>query len=572
MVFVANQDTGSRRAVLPLEVEMVRTLLIGLDEGSIGMAGVAAAAFQQKAAVWARFDKIHRIIRDLKLASAHCCGKVFEKTKLWSSYIYGLNNRPFGSGSNHTLKEGLLKLFADVESPTSENFLKFVTRIGKDLDMPSRSPEDHQQIFNAVLEMKSFTQKLGQPKVSNWFAWNAMAKVQIPEFNGTKCVFSSVYTDEEDPDLDGPFDRPTSDPRAQLQAILKSGGGLALAHRLMKSELQQHTKILYVMEQPAWTWYTHEIENNKTPLHGVRYSLKLADDGWKAEPHLWETLATLYDTDKLRFMDIPMGESDWATKALSLSWHIVARRAWSLSKHSTPPESQAGLLASDLERRRRTAAALRESHRNFLLLERRAVTFDDAAVLRRDIIFLDAVAVRLVFEFYCRDRYDPDSKSGCDALKALLWTLPDNKIVEDIHQPLRLNARANVNRRLSFRNIQSTIMESGVLEKRNIPHHCKVNKQCWVRNFFQTSFPTKTRRRHESFRHKLKAPWSRMMLPQKTWHTLSEDTLQRAGAAWAWLHAVVDMRGRGISPSLADARMSKLVPPCVVLRRHSSVQ
>ena len=82
MVFVANQDTGSRRAVLPLEVEMVRTLLIGLDEGSIGMAGVAAAAFQQKAAVWARFDKIHRIIRDLKLASGHCCGKVFEKTKL----------------------------------------------------------------------------------------------------------------------------------------------------------------------------------------------------------------------------------------------------------------------------------------------------------------------------------------------------------------------------------------------------------------------------------------------------------------------------------------------------------
>ncbi len=52
-----------------------------------------------------------------------------------------------------------------------------------------------------------------------------MAKEQIPEFNGTKCVLASVYTDEDDPDLDGSFDAPTSDPRRQLQAILKGGGG-----------------------------------------------------------------------------------------------------------------------------------------------------------------------------------------------------------------------------------------------------------------------------------------------------------------------------------------------------------
>ena len=286
------------------------------------------------------------------MAQGHCCGKVFEKTKLWSSYIYGLNNRPFGSGANYTLKEGLLNLFSEVESPTSPHFLRYVTKIGKDLDMPSRSPADHEQIFNAILEMKSFKQKLGQPKVSNWFAWNGMAEVQIPELNATKCVLGSVYTDEEDPDLDGSFDAPTSDPRSQLQAILKGGGGLGLAQRLMRSEPQQHSKILYVMEQPAWTWYTFEIENNKTPLDGVKYNLKLADDGWKEEPHLWETLALLYDTDKLRFMDIPMGESDWATKALMLSWHIVMRRSWSLSKHSTPPESLAGLLGVAARRRR----------------------------------------------------------------------------------------------------------------------------------------------------------------------------------------------------------------------------
>ena len=51
-------------------------------------------------------------------------------------------------------------------------------------------------------------------------------------------------------------------------------------------------------------------------------------------------------------------------------------------------------------------------------------------------IFLDSDAVRLMFEFYARDKYAPTSRYGRNAVMAYHWTLPDNKIVEDIHQPL----------------------------------------------------------------------------------------------------------------------------------------
>mgnify|MGYP004286576465 CR=1 FL=1 len=64
---------------------------------------------------------------------------MFEKAKLWSAYIYGLNNRPFGSGSNHTLKEGLLNLFQATEDATTAHFQKFVTRISKDFGMPAQT-------------------------------------------------------------------------------------------------------------------------------------------------------------------------------------------------------------------------------------------------------------------------------------------------------------------------------------------------------------------------------------------------------------------------------------------------
>ena len=96
---------ASHGHVLPPDVERVRMLILGLDEGSIGTAGVAAGAFLLKKTIWGKFDKIHRVIRDLKLADGGCCNKVFEKAKLWSAYIFGLNNRPFGSGTNHSLKE-----------------------------------------------------------------------------------------------------------------------------------------------------------------------------------------------------------------------------------------------------------------------------------------------------------------------------------------------------------------------------------------------------------------------------------------------------------------------------------
>ena len=175
LAFIKNKETGAVRPALPPEVESVRTLVLGLDEGSIGASGVAAAAFKMKATIWARFDKIHRVIRDMKLAENDSCGKVFAKAKLWSAYLYGLNNRPFGSGSNHTLKGRLLDLFQVSSTVASEVVQKYITRIARDFGMPCESPEDQQRVFKEIFELKSFKQKLGQPKVSNWFAWNAMA-------------------------------------------------------------------------------------------------------------------------------------------------------------------------------------------------------------------------------------------------------------------------------------------------------------------------------------------------------------------------------------------------------------
>ena len=106
-------------------------------------------------------------------------------------------------------------------------------------------------------------------------------------------------------------------------------------------------------------------------------------NGWRSEKHLLGTMAPLDNLEKLRYMEIPMGESIWADRALTLMWHIVMRRAWSLSKHSAPPESLANLLSRSEATRTDAAAQVRMEHENFLLLERSAAQLDDAEILRK---------------------------------------------------------------------------------------------------------------------------------------------------------------------------------------------
>ena len=91
-------------------------------------------------------------------------------------------------------------------------------------------------------------------------------------------VFESILAAQPDPDETGNFETGAgSDPRAQLQQMLKSGGGINLAYKLMKADLDMHVRILWVAEKACWDWYTHQIKSVKLPSDTLAYSLRLCD-------------------------------------------------------------------------------------------------------------------------------------------------------------------------------------------------------------------------------------------------------------------------------------------------------
>jgi hypothetical protein len=239
--YVVDRTSGEQLSVLPPDCIKVPLLTLMLDQGSIGTAGAAFAIFHQGKMVHAKFDKVHRIIRDLKNSEKQCMDSIFMVCKMWSAYLYGMNNRPFNSGANFTKKKRLLELFSRTQDVNSPVFRKYLHRIAKDWKLPCDSEENVQAIYDNVLQMDSFTNKMSQPKQANWFAWNKAAHEQIPEFWPTKMVLESQL-DDVDPDCGDSF--AVRNPSAALVKMLKAGGGLRLAYRLMTTSMHTNVKIM----------------------------------------------------------------------------------------------------------------------------------------------------------------------------------------------------------------------------------------------------------------------------------------------------------------------------------------
>lgn len=83
--------------------------------------------------VHCKWDKIHRCVRDIRLALTHSESGLFLKTQLFTSYLWGVNFKPFGTGEFGSQKRFILNAFMATESPHSDVFQKYGERISRAL-------------------------------------------------------------------------------------------------------------------------------------------------------------------------------------------------------------------------------------------------------------------------------------------------------------------------------------------------------------------------------------------------------------------------------------------------------
>ena len=100
--------------MLPPTFTDTNLLVLGLDQGSTGTAGVAFMEHEMEALVHSKWDKFHRVVRDCKLSYQHASNGVFTKAQLYSNYLWSVNRRPFNTGGFGDQKRRLLNVFPEL--------------------------------------------------------------------------------------------------------------------------------------------------------------------------------------------------------------------------------------------------------------------------------------------------------------------------------------------------------------------------------------------------------------------------------------------------------------------------
>ena len=208
-----------------------------------------------------------------------------------------------------------------------------------------------------------------------------------------------------------------------------------LAYRLMSKDLHWHARVLYRVMQPTWTWYCQQVTHIKSPKHALANSCTLADGNWAKENHLWETLRTcMYDRKAGEYMALT---DDTCNRAVQLALHIVSHRAWSMARHSVPPEDYANVLRPG-PGAATVAQRMASEWKTLTLLEVvRHKQTPSHRELFSDLTFAQNNAVRLMYAFFERDGWLAQSNDGRHILLGMLQAFADNKIIEDVHSVLR---------------------------------------------------------------------------------------------------------------------------------------
>ena len=136
---------------------------------------------------------------------------------------------------------------------------------------------------------------------------------------------------------------------------------------------------------------------------------------------------------------------------------------------------------------------LKRDHLAVLQLEQCAADSGRAVQLLEDLRQVFTPPVKLMMQAFEEDFYRCDSPAGRHWLCGLLRTLPDNKLIEDLHGVLRNDAKSQKTRRQTLHHIMELVTQSKQLSSRKIVHKPMVDRAVFLQEFPRT--PDKARKR-----------------------------------------------------------------------------
>lgn len=410
-----------------------------------------------------------------------------------------------------------------------------------------RTEQDYEQLFNSLASLETWRLKKSCVKGSRWFSWHQACCEHYEEFFATRMLLTWAYPHEKSPDEGG---------SKMMKDLRKDDlGGLKLALQCLSWKTWYGITVLKLADSSLWEWYANTVKVVKNPTQGLERCLESSVAGWMIDGQFQGLVGALLQEasfEKVRIYGALsvqfLGEEGAETELqnfVDTFWHYVielmGHRSRTMSKFSVGAEAYAKLLGND-----GVAAA---DARCLMLSDWKCLWGMESSVnkdpqeLAADL--RDAISKPLRLAMQLQETNRPEEAR--DILKTLLIRLPDSKLVEDLHQRLRTEAKANAQQSLRPRELQGLIQTSNALESRNILHPARLTRDAFMEQWKTTNADYNFKKSFDSGTVKLPEFFSRMLAPKK-WRTLSEETLSVSSGAWAWVRQYVskNLKEQGI--------------------------
>ena len=372
----------------------------------------------------------------------------------------------------------------------------------------------------------SWSRKGGVAKTSRWFSWNEEASVRLQEWAAARMIYEWYFAAESPPDPD------------ELPAVLKFSqySGLKMCYLSHSWWHWQNAHIILIVQKSCHEWYSHQTHFIKSPEDGLA-DLLHSIDNWSQDSSL-QGLAQCMSNCGL--FDSIASVSPNADEMADIIGHYctqcLGNRCGSFAeKFCSPPCCYVGILSDDVDKQQEALSLMKSDWVSLKALE--ASDAGAAQELARDLLVTFDAPIRFmvqVFEAHSW-RINPE---GVQLLELLAGGFPDTKVIEDIHQSLRVATGPKAAKRLSGTCVQEVVQNSQSLESRNIAHPCQVDEALFLDLWHRTQ-PKFSCKDLKVSKNSLPRVFTKI-LGQKTWPTISEVELEKSAAAWVFLRHYVN--------------------------------
>ena len=245
--------------------------------------------------------------------------------------------------------------------------------------------------------------------------------------------------------------------------------------------------------------------------------------------------------------------SRMARKILDYNVSLMGMRASSLSKHTTPPYRYAKALLGPHYAGNAFRETLEVMKSDWAILTACETSSSIPQQLTEDLLVTMDGPTRLMMLFCESVKFTNMPDQAHKILQTMLVTLPDSKIIEDLHQKVRLAQKmTSAHEKMKVSSIQHLINTSPVLRSRELNHPVKLSKEFFLDNIRGTKRDFQCRVKSYGRRHKLPRLYGQMLDPKKTWQSVTPVSLSRSSAAWAWVREFRDQRLKNAGFQLKD--------------------